>query len=601
MPGQVHRGRCTIPQVSVETREPADFGYLASPPEACGSAPTATRPQLLALSSLRPKDFERLCFRLSRLSADVEACRFYGVHGQAQQGIDLYTRGRDGSYMVVQCKRSSDDFRPDEITAAVDAFLIGDWADRTTVFVLAVTANLEATNAANRIERERPRLTERGIEFQVWDETEISALLKDQPRLIDDFFGREAVRTFLGAEAADALGDRLDAAEVIDFRIAMGALYREVFGRLERGVQGDDRNIALSERFVLPDVLLGTEATTAVPTPETPRRDAKEEVPRLGLAGRTMPDVSASLRNPRLAPPETRSMPDLHGTRAEVTDWLSTGTWHLVVGVPGSGKSALLRTLVLDVFADEPQFIAGLDRFRDVLPVWLPFAFWTRSAGTRPDAASVLDAVHEWLNAYDHGQLWPLIDKALRDERLLLVVDGLDEWASPDLARLCLDRLEVFASTKHVSLLASSRPFSTAELPIDSQRWRRAPMAPLDPDQQLAFITRWLAPVMAEPGLSKEATGWASEIESLTHLRELSDLPLFLLLLLRTREQLTEFPEDLYAVLAEAVTRLVGEHRRRKIDASAAADAFPSTGDIRKCQRRHGGTHAPRLHTVDLR
>jgi hypothetical protein len=91
--------------------------------------------------------------------------------------------------------------------------------------------------------------------------------LKDQPRLIDDFFGREAVRTFLGAEAADALGDRLDAAGVIEFRVALGALYREVFGRLERGVQGDDRNIALSERFVLPDVLSGTETGAAVPTP----------------------------------------------------------------------------------------------------------------------------------------------------------------------------------------------------------------------------------------------------------------------------------------------------------------------------------------------
>jgi hypothetical protein len=98
---------------------------------------------LLPLSSLLPKDFERLCFRLTRLSADVEACRFYGVHGQAQQGIDLYARRRDGSHMVVQCKRSSDDFRPDEITGAVTAFLAGDWADRTAVFVLAVTANLE--------------------------------------------------------------------------------------------------------------------------------------------------------------------------------------------------------------------------------------------------------------------------------------------------------------------------------------------------------------------------------------------------------------------------------------------------------------------------
>jgi hypothetical protein len=255
--------------------------------------------------------------------------------------------------------------------------------------------------------------------------------------------------------------------------------------------------------------------------------------------------------------------------------------WRVFNNPPGSGKSALLRTFVLDVFADEPRFIAGLDRLYDVLPVWLPFAFWTRAARTRPDAASVLDAVHEWLDAYDHGHLWPTIEKALRDERVLLVVDGLDEWASPDLARLCVDRLEVFAGTKRVNVLASSRPFSTAELPLDGQRWRRAELAPLNQDQRHTFIARWLAPLIAEPELSKEASSWASEIDSAIHLRELSDLPLFLLLL-RTREQLTEFPEDLYAVLAEAVTRLVGEHRRRKIDVAVAADTFPSTGDVRK-------------------
>jgi hypothetical protein len=288
------------------------------------------------------------------------------------------------------------------------------------------------------------------------------------------------------------------------------------------------------------------------------------------------------LRNPRLAVAETSSLPSLYATRVKVTDWLNAGTWHVVVGVPGSGKSALLRTLVLDVFADEPRFISGMDRWHELLPVWLPFAFWTQAARHRSSAVSVLDGVHAWLNAYNHGHLWPMIEKALRDERVLLVVDGLDEWASSDLARLCIDRLEVFAGTKHVNLVASSRPFSTAELPLDGQRWRRAELAPLDPDQRQTFIYRWLSPLIAEPRLAEQAHDWAREIDSAAHLRELSDLPLFLLLLLRTREQRTEFPEDLYAVLADAVTRLIGEHRRRKIDAAAAPDAYPSTGDVRK-------------------
>lgn len=572
----------TISRVSIEDREPAGFGYLTSPPEGRGLGPTETRPQLLQLSSLLPKDFERLCFRLIRLRATVEQCRPYGVHGQAQHGIDLYARRIDGSYMVVQCKRSSDGFDPGEVTAAVDVFLAGDWADRTAVFVLAVTANLEGTKAADRIENERKRLAARGIKFEVWDQIEVSALMKGEPRLVDDFFGREALRTFLGSDAADVLGDRLDAAEVMEYRLALRTLYTEVFGRLERGVHGDDRNVPLQDRFVCPDVIVSTGTGAPVSVPDAPRPGSTDMELRFGPVSWTVPDVSMLLRNRVLKAAESRATPVRYGTRMSATDWLGNGDWHLFVGVPGSGKSALLRTFVLDMLSDERQFIARVDQLHDLLPVWLPFAFWTRAARLRPEAASVLDAVHEWLHHYDHGDLWPLIQKALNDERLLLVVDGLDEWASPEVARLCVDRLEVFARTKHARVLASSRPFSTTELPITSSRWRLGTLAPLDHEQRRALITKWLAALIAEPSLTREAADWDYNIESSAHLRELSDLPLFLLLLLRSREQMTEFPEDKYAVLDEAIKRLVGEHRKRKIDVANAADVFPTSGDIRK-------------------
>ncbi len=208
--------------VSTVPPEAVSFAYLTTPPEVCGEGPTAARPQLLRLSSLGSKDFERLCYRMTRLRGEVEHCRLYGVHGQAQKGIDLYALQHDGSYLVVQCKRSSDQFTPGEITEAVDTFLAGDWVGKTKEFVLAVTANLERTQAADRIEEERLKLTRRGITFTVWDQTEISALLKDHPRLVDDFFGRAAVRTFLGDAVANAFGDHLDAADMIAYRSSGG-------------------------------------------------------------------------------------------------------------------------------------------------------------------------------------------------------------------------------------------------------------------------------------------------------------------------------------------------------------------------------------------
>lgn len=236
-----------------------------------------------------------------------------------------------------------------------------------------------------------------------------------------------------------------------------------------------------------------------VPQPDPPTPDRAATAPTFGPTSRYFPDVMASLRNPVLQDIEAHSLPDHYGNRVNVTDWLSTGSQHLVVGVPGSGKSALLRTVVLDVFADTPSFVGQVDRLHSMLPIWLPFAFWTHAARRNANSVSVIDAIRDWLNAYDHGHLWSLIERALGDERALLVVDGLDEWASPDLARMCIDRLEVFASTKSASVIASSRPFSTADLPVDESRWRLGTLAPLNHQQRFSFVSKWLAPVIAEP------------------------------------------------------------------------------------------------------
>ncbi|MFI5649270.1 NACHT domain-containing protein [Kitasatospora sp. NPDC051705] len=537
----------------------------------------STRPQRLRLGSLAPRDFERLCHRLARLQGAVEDVRIFGVPGQAQDGIDLYARRHDGTYAVIQCKRSSDAFTPGEITEAVDKFLAGEWAATAKEFVLAVTADLEPTGTARRIQEEQERLAKKGIGFKPWDEAELSALLKDEPRLVDDFFGRETVRVFLGEKVAQSLEGRLDAGDVIEYRRVMGELYKEVFGRLERGVYSDAHHLPLDSRFVMPDVVVSDAAWPAFASLTPPAVQKASVPPPSSWSNRYSPDIPAALE--RIPGSPTQTAPAV-GNRVAVADWLNSGTWHLVMGHPGAGKSALLRTLVLDTLTDSPRELGRLERFDAVLPVWLPFAYWTGAAKQQSTAPSVLQAVRAWLDAYDHGHLWPLIEKALGDERLLLVVDGLDEWATPDRARQCLERLEIFASTKKANVVASSRPFSTADLPLDQQRWRIARLAPLNQDQQLTFITLWLAPVNEHP--DQQANEWASEIRSLPHLRELADLPLFLALLLRSREQRAEFPEDLYAVLNEAVERMIGDHRRRKIDTSQISDQFPRASDIRK-------------------
>jgi hypothetical protein len=46
---------------------------------------------LLPFADLAWDNFERLSLRLIELDSEVEYCQLYGVPGQNQEGIDIYT------------------------------------------------------------------------------------------------------------------------------------------------------------------------------------------------------------------------------------------------------------------------------------------------------------------------------------------------------------------------------------------------------------------------------------------------------------------------------------------------------------------------------
>ena len=165
-----------------------------------------TRLQTLPFWDLRWDDFEKLCLRLARSDHEVEDARRYGVPGQDQYGIDLFARrAGTGVYTVYQCKKV-ERFGPSDITAAVDDFLDGPWADQADCFVLCTSISMAATQLADRLEKERERLAGRGILLKPWDADELATLLKGYPALVDDFFGRQAVTAFCGSEVAARQG-----------------------------------------------------------------------------------------------------------------------------------------------------------------------------------------------------------------------------------------------------------------------------------------------------------------------------------------------------------------------------------------------------------
>lgn len=232
--------------------------WLNIPPVSKVNLPVETRKHELPFGELSWEDFERLCYRLARSNADIEHCQPYGIPGQKQDGIDIYAKLKnDNIYAVYQCKREKD-FEPPKIKSAITKFLDGKWAEKAKIFVLCTEESLKSTNRASEVEVQRERLSEKGITFLVWDSTQLSAELKNYPKIVDDFFGRSWVKAFLGSEEEEKLGNRLDIQQVASFRQLCSRFYKHVFSTHDFGLPiaepGEANSLALEDRYVIPDI-----------------------------------------------------------------------------------------------------------------------------------------------------------------------------------------------------------------------------------------------------------------------------------------------------------------------------------------------------------
>jgi tetratricopeptide (TPR) repeat protein len=190
--------------VSPETDIP---DQLLQPPQGRPpSPPVDSSEAALPFGQLSWDDFERLCLRLARTYGEPEHAQPFGTPGQAQSGIDIYSRAADGSYTVYQCKRYTE-LHPSDIAKAVDRFLEAEqWVSGTRRFVFCTSASVASRQLANEVERQASRLRERNqpLEFTVWDSDNLSALMKERPELVADFFGPAWFERFSAHSAGGA-------------------------------------------------------------------------------------------------------------------------------------------------------------------------------------------------------------------------------------------------------------------------------------------------------------------------------------------------------------------------------------------------------------
>lgn len=557
--------------------------WLYTPPAISAPPPVLTRAQILPFDQLAWEDFERLCLRLAESEADVEDCRLYGLRGQGQAGIDLYARYRpDGRYRTYQCKRERR-FTASKIRDAVSAFLRGIWADRTAMFVLCTQEPLTESSRADEVERQRERLSARGVGFEPWDAERLSRKLKDLPRLVDDFFGRAWVREFCGEEAVASLGRRMDAAAIAAFRSQCGTFYRTVFNCHDPGLTiggpTSAESLPLERRYVIPHVQISS-ATDQVSAESLPIEEDLERI-----ATMRSPDLDgryATLRQGR--PAVTVSARQRH--LVQVDDWLASHDRTIILGAPGSGKSALLRYVAIDLLATEPTMEGLARRWGGYLPVWVPFPLWTKLITTTGPAASITDMLRDWLHGWNEESLWPLVERALEDDRLLLLVDGLDEWADSSAARIALDRLHVFVDRRAIPTIATSRPHGFTQLGMPGAGWQVATLAGLSPVEQRTLSGIWFANWLrstGRPGTDDDALprhaaamveAFHAELRGASALQELAEIPLLLGLLISLKLQGATLPQSRFRAYDRLVEYLIVTHPERR--RAAALVALPS-------------------------
>lgn len=295
-----------------------------------------------------------------------------------------------------------------KIKEAVEDLLKGEWAAKTSEFYFATSFDLQDAKLDAAIRHQTEHLAGLGIALVPWDVQEVSALLKEHPRLVDDFFGRPWVERFCGPEAVQALASNLSHQDSRKLRSGLRDLYNAVFS-----AQGEARpagNLELGRQFVMLDVdpISQQSEGVSIELPEkTPERQdvAQGQINGQAYIASRLGGRRQSFRSARQLINDSSSDTSAAVGTITADEWLAGGKYRLLVGAPGAGKSSLLRFTATDLLSSRPQSVALQREHATDLPVWLPFGFLCRHLEASTEN-SLVSAAEAWLKSQSAADLW---------------------------------------------------------------------------------------------------------------------------------------------------------------------------------------------------
>ncbi|OJX98417.1 MAG: hypothetical protein BGO96_04445 [Micrococcales bacterium 73-15] len=548
--------------------------------------PVQTRLAQLPVGELTPENVERLFTRLLETEAHVEHATLYGLPGQAQAGIDVYARtapsldpsSAAGRGFVALQSRRVKDLTAASITSAVTDFLAGEWADWCSRFYYATSSSLRDTKLDAAVRSAHDTLAGKGIEFEPWGAEEVSARLRDHPRLVDDFFGRAWVAAFCGEDRAAELGRRITPERAREARAALGSLYRAAFR-----AQGASPTVTGTHTRGLSYLILDTQPASEDTSARTTALEPEQNEPPVSI--QMLEEYAGTPRVMRRRPrrPARRDpvrTADEDRARTPVDEWAESARLRLLIGAPGSGKSSFLMFAAADILAAEPQSAALQRAHGGDLPLWLPFGFLCRHLdGSTTN--SVVSAIQAWVTQQGGPSAWDLTQPALDDERAILLVDGVDEWNDPASAEYALGLIESFVSQRRIGAVLTARPYAVDRLNWVAP-WAKAVLAPLSHAQQVDLVTRVLSEsdtIDRDGPSAPHAEAFLAELSQIPALSPLLGTPLFLGLL-ATSWRGESLPPQRFRLFSALVQLLVDKHPQMRRRASSAAGSEFSTGDM---------------------
>lgn len=553
------------------------FSYLNTPSRSLIPPPVSSKLDILPIDQLGWEDFEKLCLRLAQEQFSIDDCEIYGVKGQKQYGIDIFARKENNKYKCYQCKRYQS-VSENDLDKAIDEFKSGKWFDKTDEFVFCTTYPLDTTQLQDKFNDLKQTLNSYGTELIKWDKIQILRTLKDYPQIVYDFFGAEWVKEFIGEEALEKVTSsrKLDSNQVIKYRKELYEVYLTVFQQYDPGLplkKIEDTSFLLKDRFVIPEVFEKEHFNRFLLPIEQETKNSYEKFSNL----HTPDDDYYTRKEERFLPKKFEVIKDLK-FRKNIDIILAQKRKTIILGDPGSGKSTLLRYIILDILSEKPVLVNISKKWGELLPIWLPFAFITKNL-SKNENYSLSDLLKLWFESIDKGNLFSLVADALHDERLLLLIDGVDEWTNQSAAEQAISKIEIQTELSNAVVLYSGRPYGYKALEESLLDIQELYLAPFSKQQQKKCIKSWYERWsenldISDPDLPEiETNSFLQELDKSAEFATLAENPLLLNILITLRLNESALPKNRIKALEEITDYLISKHpKKRKTSASIIDD-----------------------------